>query len=144
VTLAAVRAKAATMDVIAAVAIDALLGRMGRIGQIRFMTQAAGKRRVRALQRVLGSYIVVKVPADPRRRVVTFDAGLAKHAIVKIIALVTTAAGVQRVVKSAGEMAALTGQWLVGASQREFSEIMAEDQIQIPGRLAVALLTISA
>jgi hypothetical protein len=132
------------MDVIAAVAIDALLGRVGRIGKIRLMTQAAGKHRVRTLQRVLGSYIVVEVPADPRRRVVTFDAGLAKHAIVKIIALVTAATGVQRVVESAGEVAALTGQRLVRASQRELGEIVAEDQIQIPGRLAVALLTIPA
>lgn len=99
---------------------------------------------MRALQRIFGSHIVIKIPADPRCRVVTLDTGRAKHTIMEIITLVAATAGVQRVVESTGEMATLTGQRLVGSGQWKLSEIVAENQIQIPGRLAVALLAILA
>lgn len=99
---------------------------------------------MRALQRIFGSHIVIKIPADPRCRVVTLDTGRAKHTIMEIITLVAATAGVQRVVESTGEMATLTGQRLVGSGQWKLSEIVAENQIQIPGRLAMTLLAILA
>ncbi len=107
--LLAIRSETTAVNIVARVTIHASSGRMSGISQIRFVTQAACKLLMRALQRVFGGLIVIERPADPRRGVMAGLAALTKDALMGVVPLVACAAGLQGLMERAREMTALAG-----------------------------------
>ena len=95
---------------------------------------------MRASQRKRGRRIVIEGPAHPCGGVVTISASIAEHAFVHVVPYVALGTIRFHVLVRGRKMASRARQTLVGPCQRKHRKVVAEQDILIPGGLAVALL----
>lgn len=140
----AVAAELAAMNVVAAVAGDALLRQACPLVQRLLMTGAALQTSMRTIQGELSPGIVIEAPDTPVIRVVALGARVPQSTPVNVLIPMTLHAALGCVAEAAVGMARLAGHRGVQTDQWKAREVMVEGKIRRPCDLAVAALAVGA